>query len=51
MRFLDTDIDLILSALTVVFIAWAVEPPKQPPADVPITCVETACYPTPLVLP
>jgi hypothetical protein len=51
MRLLDVDVDLILLTLTVVLSVGAMEPPTQPPVDVPIVCVETACYPTPLVLP
>jgi hypothetical protein len=51
MGFLDTDADLILLALTVLLTVGGLEPPTQPPVDVPTICSETACYPVPLVLP
>lgn len=51
MRLLDVDIDLILLTLTVLLTVGAMEPPTQPSLDVPIICIETACYPTPLVSP
>jgi hypothetical protein len=51
MRFLDIDVDLILLALTVVFIVATAQPPRQPPVEVPTICVDTACYPASLVSP
>jgi hypothetical protein len=51
MRLLDVDVDLILLTLTVLLTVGTMEPVTQPPVDVPIVCVETACYPVPLVLP
>ncbi|HZW73743.1 MAG TPA: hypothetical protein VFF43_09360 [Caldimonas sp.] len=51
MRLLDTDLDLILLALTALLIVGGAEPPTQPSVEVPTICVETACYPVPLVLP
>jgi hypothetical protein len=51
MRVLETDIDLILFALTTLLIVGGAEPPSQPSVEVPTICVETACYPVPLVLP
>jgi len=51
MRFLDIDVDLILLALTVVFIVATAEPPRQAAVEVPTICVDTACYPASLVSP
>jgi len=51
MRLFDTDADLILLVLTVLLTVGGLEPPAQPPVDVPTICSETACYPAPLVLP
>jgi len=51
MRLLDVDIDLILLTLTVLVTVGAMEPPTQPPVDVPMICIETVCYPARLVLP
>ena len=51
MRLLDVEIDLILLTLTVLLTVGAMEPPTQPPADVSIICIETACYPVTLAFP
>lgn len=51
MRLLDVDVDLILLTLTVLLTVGTMESATQPPVDMPIVCVETACYPVPLVLP
>jgi hypothetical protein len=51
MRLLDVDIDLILLTLTVLLTVGAREPPTEPPVDVPIVCIETACYPVTLAFP
>lgn len=51
MRLLDADVDLVLLALTVLLTVWAVRPQPQPPADVPLICIETVCYPAPVASP
>jgi hypothetical protein len=51
MRLLDVDVDLILLTLTVLLTVGSMEPATQAPVDVPIVCIETACYPVTLVVP
>jgi hypothetical protein len=50
-RLLDVDVDLILLTLTVLLTVGSMEPATQAPVDVPIVCIETACYPMPLASP
>ena len=55
MRFLDTDVDLILLALAVAPIVWSVQPATPDRAgahsDAALVCHETSCEPAPLVWP